>query len=292
MAENTNDQGADKAVAAADPAATDAAAKAAGTDDKVAQAATNAETPKEQTVPLSRLQAVIAQRAETERAKEALARELKLANDTLAEFQALGQRTNGDAAANGNAGQQATRTGANGKALSPQELQRLVAEEAQKQNFTQRCNDSAAAGRAAHQDFDKIVLGDLASISPVIDPQTGRPTLPIPLVEAALETGQAHEVLYALGKDINEASRIMSLRPVAQIAELVKFASKLKAASEETDEGAASDVRVSRAPAPIKSPTKSGPVKPNFTIYDTDNFDTETWIKQREKQIADSRANR
>jgi hypothetical protein len=250
-----------------------------------------AEPPKEQTVPLSRLQAVIAQKAESERAKEALLRELKLANDTLAEHKALSTRPG---AVDPNA-QPAARTAAE-RAPSPQELQALVAEEATRQNFNERCNTAAVAGREAHADFDKVVLGDLTSISPVVG-QNGRPVLPVTLLEAALETGQASEVLYALGQDVNEASRIMGLRPVAQAVELAKFANKLQTAAapaepEVDDDGKPIIPNVSRAPAPIKPRVKQSAVKPSWKAEDTDNFSTEEWIRQREKQVKENRTSR
>ena len=186
----------------------------------------------------------------------------------------------------------AARTQANGKAVSPEELRRLVSAEAEKQNFDQRCNSAVAEGRKVHTDFDKVVMGDLMSVSPVIDQQSGRPVLPIPMLEAALETDNAHEVLYALGQDVNEASRIMALKPVAQAVELTKFAARLSAQAEatEAETGEAAPAKVSRAPAPIKSPTKGGAVRPAFRVEDTENFSTEEWIRQREKQVADQRA--
>jgi len=280
----------DAAAAASAVKATNDAEAAKAASDKIAAdaAAAEAATRAEQTVPLSRLQAVIAQKAEIERAREALTRELKLSNDTLEEFRNLGKRT-GDTSA-------PEARPANGKALSTQELQRLVADEAQKQNFNERCNSSVAAGRKEHTDFDKVVLGDLMSVSPVVDQTTGRPVLPLPLLEAALETGNAHEVLYALGQDVQEASRIMALRPIAQAVELAKFADKLadKAGSaEEPDEGKSAARNVSRAPAPIRSVAgKSGATRPAWKPEDTENFSTEEWIKNREKQIAAERAAR
>jgi hypothetical protein len=283
-----------------DPAAeAAAAATAASAAATAAQAAADAEaarlaTEREQTVPLSRLQAVVAQRAESERAREALARELKLAKDTLDEFEAVRTRTAQGETAGGTQQPQRTANGTTARAPSPAELQQLVAAEAERLNFAKRCNDTLASGRGAHTDFDKVVLGDLASISPVVDTQTGRPTLPTPLVEAALETGNAHEVLYALGQDVNEASRIMALRPVAQAVELAKFAAKVASKSEETGEESdeAAPTKVSRAPAPIKAPTKGGSARPAFSVEDTDNFSTEEWIRNREKQLAAARASR
>jgi hypothetical protein len=270
-----------------------AAATTAGTTSQAAEASTtaaaSAETPREQTVPLSRLQAVIGQKAEAERAREALARELRLANDTLEEFRALGSKT-GEQTPEQKAA--AERARANGKALSPEELRQLVAQEAEKQNFDKQCNAAVVAGRKEHADFDKVVLGDLMSVSPVVDQQNGRPVLPVPLLEAAIETGNAHEVLYALGQDVNEASKIMALRPVAQAVELAKFAAKLVAArtQAEPDTEPEPDVKVSRAPAPIKAPSKGGAARPAWKPEDTDNFSTEEWIRNRQKQVDAERA--
>jgi hypothetical protein len=277
---------AEAAANAAAQAASDKAAADKAAADKAAADAVAAAQRTEQTVPLSRLQAVIAQKAEAERGREALLRELKLANDTLAEHKALSTRK----ADEGKTPEQiaAERKAAGERAPSPQELQALVAEEATRQNFNERCNTAAVAGRAAHTDFDKVVLGDLTSISPVMG-QNGRPVLPVTLLEAALETGQAHEVLYALGQDVTEASRIMALRPVAQAVELAKFASKLttqaEAEPELDDEGKPIIPNVSRAPAPIKPRVKSGSTKPAWKPEDTENFSTEEWIRNREKQV-------
>lgn len=284
MAEDGNQAAADAAAKAASDAAAAAAAKAAS--DKAAADAAAAEAAKAQQIPLDRFQAVVAQRAEAQRAAEALTRELKLANDTIEEFKALSSKGADAAKANGADAK---------KAPTPAELQELVRQEAQQLNFNERCNAVAAEGKKAHDDFDKVVLGDLTSVSPVLG-SNGRPVLPVPLLEAALETGNAHEVLYELGKDVGEAARIMALRPVAQAVELAKFSAKLaakaaEAAEPEVDEDGKPIMKnVSRAPAPIKAPTKAGPVRPAFKVEDTENFSTEEWIRQREKQIAENRA--
>ena len=280
---------ANAAKAASDKVAQDAANASAAEATRVKAAADAAaeQARNEQTVPSSRFQSVIAQKAESDRAKAALERELKLANDTLEEFRALGTKKNETA--------ETVTTKAQTKALSPEELQKLVQDEAGRQAFDARCNASVAEGRKAHEDFDKIVLGDLTSISP-ISGANGRPVLPVPLVEAALETGNAHEVLYALGKDASEASRIMALRPTAQAVALAKFADKLAALAKTEDEpeldedGKPKLPNVSRAPAPIKVPSKGGSHKPAFTLEDTENFSTEEWIRHREKQVREKRA--
>jgi len=261
------------------------------------QSATSVQTdaPAEQMVPLSRLTAVVAQKNAETAARQALDRELRLANDTLEEYRRVGGQTS-----SGTTTEPANRTTAapnDGKAMTTQEIQALVSEEARRQNFAVKCNAEVEEGRKAHADFDKIVLGDLASVSPTVD-QRGRPVLPIPLVEAAMETGLGHQVLYALGGNIAEATRIMGLSPTAQAVELTRLAAKLQASSvagaeEEGEENEpAAPPNVSRAPAPVAAPRRNGVVKPAFSVYDTEHFSTEDWIKNREKQVEQDRTAR
>ena len=211
------------------------------------------------------------------------------------------------------------------KPLSPEELRKLVNEQSAVNDFNKACNASVEEGRKTHNDFDKIVLQDLVRLSPVYDPRAGGPILPQTLVEAALETGEAHEVLYALGKDAAAAERIMRLPPIKQAVEIAKFHDKLVAARGDTeddndtgdsgDSGDDADAGVdssseverasapartavprtppntSRAPAPIKSRTGASGTRPAFDIMDTSKSSTADWIRQREAQLRKDREN-
>jgi len=247
---------------------------------------------KENTVPQSRLDKVVAEKWEATRARQELERQLELANLTIEEF----KKQKGDAGGGG--GERST------PAMSPAELQRAVAAQAEVLRFNEQCNEVAKRGKAAHSDFDDSIAA-LKKTSPFFDPRAGGPVLPQSLIEAALETGQAEEVLYVLGKDTNEADRIMQLSPIRQAVEIAKFASKLEAGKakdeqkdehEDTEEEASEEEasesapRVSRAPPPIK-PAPSRGARPAFSIYDTKNTSTDEWVKNRQREVNEARKN-
>lgn len=286
--------------AAPAPAGETSGAPAAGETTSVAPAG---ETPArtsaasaDQTVPLGRFQAVVGERRDATARAEALARQLELANQTIAEFQALAGAGASKPAADAGAPKPAAQ-----RPLSPEQLQALVAQEAQNQNFNQRCNAEYAKGKEAHADYDQVV-GALTKLSPISDPRTGQPLLPRSLVEAAVETGSGAEVLYALGRDSALADRIMTLSPTAQAVEMAKLALKLEkssasSAAGETGAGdtgaeaADAEPQVSRAPAPVKPRAGASSPKPSWTPENTEQFSTEEWIAQREAQIARQRQN-
>jgi hypothetical protein len=79
----------------------------------------------------------------------------------------------------------------------------------------------------------------------------------------------AHKVIYALGKNPEEASRILALSPVQQGRELERLA--LKAGQPATK-------AVSKAPAPIT------PVDGSTTVEkDPSKMSTDEWMKWRNK---------
>lgn len=253
-----------------------------------------APAPSENMIPQSRLDTEVGKKWEEKRRADAAERELALTRQTLAEAQAL-------------LTQQSTPAGdqtppvRREAPLSPQELERRVRAEAQslsaQQDYNKRCNEVVFKGREAHQDFDKVVLGDLTQMSPVADERTGQPTLPQPLILAALETGIAPEVLYALGKNRNEADRIMSLAPVAQAVAVASFAQKVKseadaaaAAAAAQENPGADDASVSRAPAPKRTPTPRGSATPAWDPADTEHFSMDEWMRNREKDVQNKRA--
>jgi hypothetical protein len=201
--------------------------------------------------------------------------------------------------------------------LTQEELARLVAEQTDLNAFNARCNEAAAEGKKAHGDFDTVVLRDLANLSPVYDPVAQRPILPRTLVEAALETGDAHEVLYALGKDQARAEALMRLPPVRQAVEVAKFHAELVASrgegepaggEEEPAEGeetagetaapaprraAPAPPGTSRAPAPLRTAAGrgGGGTRPAFDINDTSRSSTAEWIAKRQAEVNAKRAN-
>jgi len=281
---NATGQG-DPAQVAGDPAASAGADPAAGAGASVAAEATPGEAPSalapSQTVPIERFRAVIGQRAEKEAQLLQARRELELANQTIAEFRKLSEAS--PAQGTGETPAAPARTPA--RAPTPAEIERLVAEEAARRDFTRQCNEAFQSGKEAHADFEKVIA-DLNALSPVFDPRLQRPVMPQSLVEAALATGNAHEVLYALGKDNGLADRVLAMPPMQQAAELTRLSMKLAGTGEETPAAREQTPSVSRAPAPVKPKvTGSGTTAPVWDPSDTERFSTQEWIAKREADL-------
>lgn len=255
--------------------------------------------PTEQTVPLARLQSVIGERREVERQLQERDAALRAAQETIEQYKKIGQ--NGTTTAPASA--VATTAPPSGERLTPEKLRELVNAQTAQNEFNKACNDSVLKGRELYKDFDATIEG-LRKVSPFFDPQSGGPILPRPLVEAALETGNAEEVLYALGKDSATADRILNIASPTKLAiEIAKLSTKLeaeKAATAKTDDADEDDKAdegeetppeptVSRAPAPIRPAAGRG-TRPAFSVYDTKNTSTADWIAQRDAELARKRA--
>jgi hypothetical protein len=95
---------------------------------------------------------------------------------------------------------------------------RVQAELAQAQH-NQKANAIHQAGMKAFPDFETqlIALRDVGGLSPE-------------MIEAASETGEAHKIFNYLGKNLDEAERVMGLAPAAQGAALARIAAKVSAA--------------------------------------------------------------
>jgi hypothetical protein len=293
-----------------DPSTT--GAPAPNTAPSPAPAPQAAPTPApENRVPQSVLDRVTAEKWDERRAREEAERQLSLANQTLEEMKRSAAHTGAPPAQPAPvAPTPATRQ----DRVSSEELQRLVAQQSEINDFNRRCNTAVEEGRAAHDDFDRVVIQDLTNRSPVYDPRAGKPILPQPLVEAALETGAASEVLYALGKDPQAAERIMRLSPIRQAVEVAKFHAAMTPRSTEDDDAGTGDdgspaddnrtprraptrgaevPNLSSAPAPVRARAgaSGGAARGAFDLYDTSKSSTEDWIAQREAELARKRAN-
>lgn len=95
--------------------------------------------------------------------------------------------------------------------------------------------------------------------------------IPTTLTEAAIETGNPHEVLYHLAKNPDEAARIAMLPPTRQAVAIAKMASGLNAPK-----------RVSSAPPPI-TPKVSG-IGSAPASLDDPNISMEEWVRLRNEQ--------
>lgn len=94
------------------------------------------------------------------------------------------------------------------------------------------------------------------------------------VLNAALATDNAPEVLLHLGDNLEEAARIANLPPLKMAAELTKIAQQVTAKAAP---------QISRAPAPIKP--VAGLAKPDIDIYDP-NLDDDEYYRRRKQQGA------
>lgn len=150
-------------------------------------------------------------------------------------------------------GQTATRT-------PETDVEKRAAQLVAQREFDKQCNTAWEAGTTKYgADFDSA-LGTLRTMG-VLRPE---------VVEAALATDHAPDVLHYLGSNPDEADRILSLPPTRMAVELVKVA-----------QTATKPKPVSAAPAPIK------PVGGSRQVSEEpgDDDDDATWMKKREAQI-------
>lgn len=131
------------------------------------------------------------------------------------------------------------------------------------ESFTKQCNDIFAQGVEKHGDSFKEAAANLNALG-MMDAN---------LVQAAIATGAAAEVINALGNDVDEAARITALPPVAMAVELTKLAGKLQAPKEAK--------QVSRTPAPI-TPVGSGTARQDIDISDPNLSDDEYYARRKQ----------
>ena len=136
--------------------------------------------------------------------------------------------------------------------------------------------DQLAADRLFREDCNKVFEDGAAKFKDdfqgAVDTLNASGIMSRGLIEAALETGAAPEVIHFLGQDLEEAERIAQLSPAKQGVALAKIALKLT-----------TKVKTSNAPAPIKP--LGGGAKPEFDIYSPDNS-MEQYAELRAKQGA------
>jgi hypothetical protein len=130
-----------------------------------------------------------------------------------------------------------------------------MAEEAK---FTDACNKVYEAGVSAHPDFDEAVRG--------IGMLTGGQP-PRAFLDAVTALPDGAQVYYHLGKNLDEAARIINLPPVRMAVELAKLSGKPAKS-------------VSRAPAPIQPVNGAARGEP-----DPDKMPMSEWVRWREEQL-------
>jgi len=161
--------------------------------------------------------------------------------------------------------------------LTQADVERLANEKAVElaatQKFNADCDQAAKLGRSEFPDFEARI-GELRRLVTAGDPTSQ--AAQVAMVQAALQTGQAHRVLHRLGGDLNEAARIMSLSPVAMAVEVAKLATE------------PSVVDPKPLPKPITPVGARGAVHTDISPDDPERGGTLTmaeWMRRREAQV-------
>lgn len=140
-------------------------------------------------------------------------------------------------------------------------------------DWDRQCNDVAAQGKKEFPDFD----ARLAAITSTINGQdVGEVQAYNEVLAAAIETGEAHKVLYALGSDPGEYQKLMKLSPVKRAMELGKMAVAL-----------VNDKEPSKLPKPITPLQSGGEHYEGISPDDPKRggkLPTKEWMKLREAQ--------
>lgn len=168
------------------------------------------------------------------------------------------------------------------------DVERLANERAQalasQQIFNERCNQTAQEGRRQFgtQEFNAAI----SALQETFDAQDqAQQAAYFAMLDAAMETGEGPKILFELGQDQNEASRIMGLSPAKMGLELAKRLSHQPIVP-----------NVSGAPKPI-APVRGGqgrshdPIDPSDADR-ADRLSTAEWMKRREEQVRRQEANR
>lgn len=204
-----------------------------------------------------RFNKLTAEKWEEKRRAEALEARAKLAEDTLAELARLdpdnAARLAQMAGLPAPAGTTPPVPIPGQRSLTFADVQQQAAQLAAAQEFNNKVNELVLTGRASHPDFD-AAIGDLKRITGD-NPNNA-------FVQAALDSGEASEVLYSLGKNPAEADRILSLPLTRQIVEITRYADGIKAKRTAKD-----NPEPSRAPQAIK-PKVSGRASEEMQLDD------------------------
>lgn len=160
-------------------------------------------------------------------------------------------------------------------ALDPAEINKLVNRRAQEMLFERSASEMFSKGKSEFPDFEDTL-------------QTYKTLggMPPEMLEAALELGDGHKILYHLARDPAEAHRIMTLPPVSRIAAMAKYSGATVKAAGTVIPAA----NVSGAPGPVSSVVGNG----TSTTIDLSNPNTsmKDWAAAREAQARERRKQR
>jgi hypothetical protein len=160
-------------------------------------------------------------------------------------------------------------TDTEGNPVPQQDPVKLAEQIVAQREFDNTCNVIYEKGAGEFADFDQA-LANFRLLG----------GLPRPLIEAAQETDAPHAVLYDLGKNPEEAARILSLPPIRMAAAVAKLAAKTITPPAP---------KVSKAPAPVVPVSGNGRADKDPL---SDDVDIDTWMKAHDKREAERRASR
>ena len=139
--------------------------------------------------------------------------------------------------------------------------------------FNTRCNDAASRGASKFPDWQTKLTG----LTQLVDSTDERSVQQYNLfLEAALETGDAENIIYRLGSNLNEAARVLGMSPMKMAMEVGKL-------------GEGKGKEPSKAPKPIRPVGSTSPVtgvKPDDPERGQE-MAIDEWMKARNKQAAE-----
>lgn len=225
-----------------------------------------------------RIEALTAEKWEERRRAAAAEAEAAKLRERLAQFEALGIDPSEQTNPPNNSNNSHTFT----REQLEQRARELANIQASEMHFRNEIDKEANDARRKYQDFDSSVA-NLQKFGPL-----SRDFLQMVLEAGATVEGvKPGDLIYSLGKDLNEADRILSLPPIRQAVALAGFASKLRGNNNSSNEENILS-NISNAPPPISSNRPAAVSRKSYTLDDP-NMPMEQWIKAREKQLQTNR---
>lgn len=141
--------------------------------------------------------------------------------------------------------------------------------------FNDSCNEVHQSGVKTYTDFNSAI----ERLTRLVDKEDQESLVAYnQFLQAAIDTGRAEHVLYALGNDLNEAQRLLALRGSKLGVELAKVAYAVPGG-----------LQVSSAPKPLRPVASRGASHEAIQASDPERADTlaiDTWMARREAEIA------
>lgn len=161
--------------------------------------------------------------------------------------------------------------------MTQEEIDKLVnnraAELARANDFNKACDNVADTGKKDFKDWDEAIKN--LNLVGALGPNTN-----IDFLETALELKDPHKILHHLGKNLDEAERIVKLPPKKMALEMARIEASMNA-----PQPPAPPAPISQAPAPVI--TLGGAAKPGSKSIDDPDLSTEEFMAMRAQQAAE-----